>query len=388
MNGILIFFHCPSNTGYAIGTLEETFFQMAMTLLKGNYEKIHFAYTDISSGAPKTLPSNFKNIIEFDSTSRDPKAGKKIQQYLQNNGIDVAFGFDQRVYEPSYRFLRKGGIKKFISYWGAPISGINHGLKLWLKRLQVALTPYKPDHYVFESNGMARTATLGRGIPAKNVSTIYIGIDTDRFKPNPAQKSYVYDAFSIPKNRKIFFYSGHMEERKGVHILIKAAEKIISSGNGADFHLLITGNRAGEETPFLTMLSDSKALNHVTFGGYRNDIPLLHGGCYAGLIASTGWDSLTCSALEITSSGLPLITSNLEGLQETVVDGITGFTFPAGDVDALASRIIQLMDNPKLTEKLGIAARQRATEQFSVEFQRSQLVKAVNKLLSNQSLAD
>jgi glycosyltransferase involved in cell wall biosynthesis len=274
--------------------------------------------------------------------------------------------------------MRQGGVRHFISYWGAPISGINRGPKLWLKKLEVALRDHGPDHYIFESEGMAETATYGRGIAQRHVSIVYLGVNTDVFKPQAADSGYVYQTLQIPSDRKIFFFSGHMERRKGVHILIDAVRKLVERGRH-DFHLLILGNRPGEAEHFAPLLVGAHA-EHITFGGYRNDLPLLHRGCFAGLIGSTGWDSLTCSAIEMTASGLPLIVSNLSGLRETVDEGVTGFTFPAGDSTALSRRMLELMNNPELAATLGQAARQRAQEQFSLEQQQRQLLAVFDRL--------
>src|SRR5690606_30665190 len=126
----------------------------------------------------------------------------------------------------------------------------------------------------------------------------------------PADAGYIYDAFGIPRHRRIFFYSGHMEPRKGVHIIMRAARRLAEQRPQDDWHIVLLGNQAGEEERLLRELGDGAARDRVTFGGYRDDIERLHRGCHAGIIASTGWDSLTMSAIEMQASGLPLIVSN------------------------------------------------------------------------------
>ena len=56
-----------------------------------------------------------------------------------------------------------------------------------------------------------------------------------------------------------------------------------------------------------------------------DDLSRIFPCCYAGVIASTGWDSFTVSSLEMASSGLPLVVSNLQGLSESIEADVTGF---------------------------------------------------------------
>jgi len=60
------------------------------------------------------------------------------------------------------------------------------------------------------------------------------------------------------------------------------------------------------------------------FGGYRSDLDLLQRGCYAGVIASTGWDSFARSGLEMQASGLPVLVSDLRGLREVMEHDVSG----------------------------------------------------------------
>jgi glycosyltransferase involved in cell wall biosynthesis len=372
MKSILIAYHCASRTGYAIGRLEPVFFAMALRLCDGDASRIHISYPAMDDGPSPGLPASFSQYLVFDPATVDPQECRRLQRYIEQHGIDTVFGFDQPVSRPLYRYLRAGGMRHFISYWGAPISSPFGGLRLLLKRIEVMLRRHGPDFYIFESQGMADTAIFGRGIPTRRVGVVYLSVDTERFAPAADDRHIVYDTFSIAPHRKVFFYSGHMEHRKGVHVLIKAARALVEQHGRRDFQLLILGNRNGEEQAFAPLLEGEHAA-HVTFGGYRDDIPAQHRGCYAGLIGSTGWDSLTCSALEMAASGLPLLVSDLPGLRETVVHERTGYLFPAGDSDALARTMLKLLDDPATAQRLGAAARARALEEFSPERQQERL---------------
>lgn len=381
MTGILIFFHCPSNTGYAISRHEYTFSQMAYRLT-GSYKDVHYGYPSLESGPSKGLPLELNNFIEFDSRCRDSAHWKRTSEYIRKNDIKIAFGFDQPVSRPGYKCLRSAGVKYIFSYLGAPMSSLNSGAKLLLKRIKYHLQWNGPDHFIFQSEDMRETATHGVGIPRSQTSVVRSGVDTDKFRPSPKPNWYAHDIFGIDRMRKIIYYSGHMEERKGVHVIVKAAAYLINKLRRTDLHFLFLGNRNGEEKVFDPIYIGTEAEHYITFAGYRDDVAQLQSACYLAVIATTGWDSHTMTAVEVAASGLPLIVSDIAGLRETVTDD-TGLRFPIGDHIALATRIALLADNEVLRDKLGAAARERVLNAYTRDHQIAGLESVVRRVAGN-----
>lgn len=364
VTGILVFFHCASNAGYAIARLERVLFEVARRI-GGDERAVHYAYTDLSSGQPVTLPASARRAIQFDAGSSDRGQLQAIERYVREHGIEVALGFDQPVRNPGYAALRRGGLRTFVSYWGAPMSSVNRGWKLALKRLDVRLARDGPDHYIFESMAMQRTAVEGRGIPAASTSVTYLGVDPEVFRPAESRDWYAHDVFGIPKDRRIVYYSGHMEERKGVHVLINSAVELVDGRGIRDVHFLLLGNQDGQEAVFDSLYRGRLAEQHITFGGYRDDVERIIPGCHLGAIGSTGWDSFTMSSLEIAACGVPLLVSRLPGLDETVEEGVTGFTFAVGNASELGDRIVLLLEDPDRRAAMSAASRRRVLDRFT-----------------------
>ena len=72
-------------------------------------------------------------------------------------------------------------------------------------------------------------------------------------------------------------------------------------------------------------------------------------------------------ALEAAERGRAAIVSNVGGLPEIVVDGVTGSVVPADDAGALAAAIVTLASDPGRVRQFGAAARERALSSFSAE---------------------
>ena len=379
MNAILLTFHVGPDAGYAIDSLLVAFIRMARRLVVDD-RSIHIAFPNMVGLARCNVITGIENLVEFDTATRDPGELGMIQNYIRKHGIEVVFGFDQPVQQFSCRYMRQAGVRQIISYQGAPMSGLNSGLRLLLKRVEVMFRIGSPDHYIFESQAMAETAYRGRGVPFARTSIVHLGVDENRYRPAESTTSYVYNAFGIPHDRKIIYYSGHMEERKGVAVLIHAAIDLYNRYDRSDFHFLILGNRDGEELRFLDILKNTDARDHVTFGGYRNDVEKILPGCYLGAIASTGWDSFTMSSLEIASCGLPLLVSRLQGLVETIEEGKTGFSFTCGDHTELAAHIAGLLDDPARRDRMGASARQRILSGYTKQQQVDNLVNILKRV--------
>jgi glycosyltransferase involved in cell wall biosynthesis len=72
------------------------------------------------------------------------------------------------------------------------------------------------------------------------------------------------------------------------------------------------------------------------------------------------------STQEAMAMGRPVITTDVPGCRETVVDGKNGFLIPSRDVPALAAAMQRFIENPSLIDTMGKASRQLAEERFDI----------------------
>ncbi len=360
--------HCEQDTGYAIGKLEAVFKKSAIS---AGYDekKIFFSFRAVS------MPSD--NIYELGYY--DDVSAEEIKSLIAKHGIHTIVAFDLPYPCKIARAAKQAGVENLISYWGASMSELNSGVKLALKKIEWLLRrKSSPDFFIFESKAMQLTATKGRGIPKSKTAVIPLGVDTNKYKPTELKrKSYVHQQLNIPSDRKIVFYSGHMEERKGIRTIVKAARHLSETGRIAGVHFVLCGNKGKEADTYIEEIKDSPAINHVTFAGYREDVPLLMQNSDLGVIASTGWDSFTMSSIEMLASGIPLIASDLGGLAETTVHGETGYLVPPGNYIDLAKSLYGLLTNESLLQQYSSNARKRVQHYFRVQDQ----VTRISKLL-------
>ena len=80
-----------------------------------------------------------------------------------------------------------------------------------------------------------------------------------------------------------------------------------------------------------------------------------------------GMDNLPTVIMEAMATGVPVISTEIGGIPEMVVDNGTGFLVQPGDAVGLANAIERLIDDRLLAQRLGQAGYQRARELFSIE---------------------
>lgn len=358
--------HCAQFTGYAVGVLESVFLDAAK---EAGYseENIHWSYKSVSD-------RDAVNVIECDYRQNN---FSHLIKYLHQHNIKQVIAFDLPFPVPVIAALKQAGVVTILSYWGAGMSSLNTGLKLYLKRLECLLRRNKPDNFIFESEAMRLTATHGRGLPYHMTHVIPLGVDAGKYTEHYGHDFYAHEALNLSLSDKIVFYSGHMEERKGVRVIVQAAIHLVAVLKCKDVHFVLCGNKGDEAAVYQKLLVGTEAEAHVTFAGYRSDIAALMRSSSVGVIASTGWDSFTMSSVEMMSAGLPLIVSNLQGLSETIEHNANGFHIQPGDYVELAEKIMQLLVDQDLAKKFSIASRARAKSLFS----REQQVKRIKNLL-------
>jgi glycogen(starch) synthase len=157
-------------------------------------------------------------------------------------------------------------------------------------------------------------------------------------------------------------YLGRLEYEKGVHDLIAALPRIRRTHPGTT--LTVAGT--GTQQQWLTeQARKHKVLKAITFAGHLNHeqlVALLH--TVDAAVLPSHYEPFGIVALEAAATGTPLVTSNAGGLGEAVIDGVTGMSFPPGDISRLATAVRAVLDDPDGAQQMAIAARDRLTSDF------------------------
>ncbi|WCK54285.1 glycosyltransferase family 4 protein [Aneurinibacillus sp. Ricciae_BoGa-3] len=148
--------------------------------------------------------------------------------------------------------------------------------------------------------------------------------------------------------------------QKDYGTLLQAVHKMLP---GSDLKFDLVGQ--GELLESTKQLASQLNVNEmVSFLGPRRDVPDLLVKSDIFLLISN-YEGFPISILEAMRASLPVIASDVGGVKEAVIDGVTGFLIPRGDSEKLKSKLELLTGNPQLRMNMGMAGRERYLKYFT-----------------------
>jgi glycosyltransferase involved in cell wall biosynthesis len=106
----------------------------------------------------------------------------------------------------------------------------------------------------------------------------------------------------------------------------------------------------------------------VEFLGWRDDVSQVLSSSDLLVLPSVAYECLPYSILEAMAHGLPVVATDLAGIPEEVIDGVTGRVVPPGNSDALARAIHEIASDLGRAREMGANGRKRLTTHFSLEY--------------------
>jgi glycosyltransferase involved in cell wall biosynthesis len=224
------------------------------------------------------------------------------------------------------------------------------------------------------SNVIHRNVLATTPIAPERVVTLFDAVDLRRFTISAGQRQSARSLFDVPEHTVVIGFVGRMSPGKGHEELLHAAGLLRDRGSHARF--VVVGDAShGEEEYARTIRTLARTLDvedHVTFAGYRTDIPALMAS-FDILAFPSHAESFGVVLIEAMATGLPVVSTNSDGVVDIVVDGQTGIMVPRQDARALANGLERLIVDPDLRARMGRAGRARVEELFDQEKQINRL---------------
>ena len=183
---------------------------------------------------------------------------------------------------------------------------------------------------------------------------------------------------------KILFVGRHIE-RKGIRYLIEAAKYLPRD----QFEIRIVG--VGDLTDELKKLASESATPdsaEIIFTGklspeaLANEYRTANVFTLPAIVDSKGdTEGLGVVLIEAMELGLPIVASNVGGIPDVVIDGVSGILVPEKDPQALASAYKRLASNPELISQLLAGSQKRIAECFTWDGIIERQIAVYNKVL-------
>lgn len=177
----------------------------------------------------------------------------------------------------------------------------------------------------------------------KKIKVIYNGIDLHLFNSEK-----ITNRFKVGKEI-VFACIGRFTYQKAQEILLKAFKEI--SVNFSNVKLLLVGD--GENRQMINdLITDYKMSDVVKTYPYRKDVESLYNE-FDVLVMSSRFEGIPYVILESMAYGKPIVSTNVGGISEIILDNKNGFITEVDDVIGLANAMESFINSPDLILKFG-----------------------------------
>lgn len=173
-----------------------------------------------------------------------------------------------------------------------------------------------------------------------------VGVDLKRIFECQVDRESYKQSIGIPNDGVLLLSIGEMINRKNHKVIVRALAKV----NNPNLYYAICGK--GPLKDYLQNLARELGVaDRILFLGFRKDIPEL---CNTADISAfpSKIEGLGLAGIEAMAAGVPLVSSNVHGILDYVIDGETGYAIAPSDVDGFAKAISTLASDKRLREKM------------------------------------
>ncbi len=185
------------------------------------------------------------------------------------------------------------------------------------------------------------------------------GVDPNRFHADTATRLSTRAALNIAPDATVLLFLGRLNRDKGMPELAAAFVEILKKYP----HTILLLVGAKEDFPFakIQAICGSEQLRRVSFTPHPE-----HYMAAADIFCLPSHrEGFGQVIIEAAATGVPTVASRIYGITDAVAENKTGLLFPAGDVAALTTALLRLIEDEPLRLQMGESAKQRVLTLFS-----------------------
>lgn len=219
------------------------------------------------------------------------------------------------------------------------------------------------------------------GIPASKMVCIHNGISPSEYKPSNERSQRFRKKHGFSKDAKIMLFVGRIIRQKGVEYVLEAMPSILKSAPQARLVIVGRGNRLEK---LQARASSLHLEGKVRFEGFLSEEELKDALCACdAFVLPSLWEVLPVSILEAMACGKPIVASEVGGNAELVREGYNGYLVPKRNSKLLSEKLVKVLSNDKLAQRMGENSRKRAVKEFNWELIADKTIAAYKKLLAH-----
>lgn len=221
---------------------------------------------------------------------------------------------------------------------------------------------YRPYERIITISEQIRQVLITEGIPASKINRVYSAVPLSP-KPPIADQHWFRKTFAIPPTAPVIGVVAQLIPRKGHRYLIETLPAIQQTF--PSLRVFFFG-RGPHEASLKEACRKAGVEPVVCFAGFRRDMPRIM-PCLDIVVHPAMMEGLGVALLEAAACARPVVAFRAGGVPEIVVDGESGFLVDSGDQQGLRQKIIHLLRNPQLAQRMGNRGRDLLQRRFGFD---------------------
>jgi len=217
---------------------------------------------------------------------------------------------------------------------------------------------------------------LSLGANPNKIKVLHNGVDLHRFKPLPRVREEMRKKLGLSKDAQVVLTVRRLVYKNGVDTLIDAANLAVKKKQNLVFIIAGKGPDMVSVQSQIVQLGLEKNIKLTGFVADQ-DLPLYYNVADLFVLPSKSGEGLPLVALEAMACGLPVIATNVGGINEIMVKGF-GKLVPANNPQMLADAIVEFIDD---CNKTAGELRAIVEEQYSWDKNVAQLIEIYEELI-------
>lgn len=312
---------------------------------------------------------------------RDPQSYFQIKQALRSFRPEVVHTHSGKaglLGRMAARSLRVPAIVHTVH--GAPFhdyqSGGARAAFCWCERYAA----HRCDALVSVADAMTDLLVANHVAPREMFTTVYSGMEVEPFLNANQQRSATRARLGYRDEHVVVGKIARLFHLKGHEYLVRAAEQVVAKNPQVRFLLVGDGVLAPQ---IRAQIEQARLGEYFQFTGLvpPDEIPGLIGAM--DIVVHTSLrEGLARVLPQALIAGKGVISYDIDGAREVIVDQQTGLLLPPRSIEPLAAGIVRLVADAPLRARLGAEGRARCTEQFRHEHMTAQLRQLYERLLA------
>ncbi len=239
-------------------------------------------------------------------------------------------------------------------------SGIRDEVQRYINDTEWLLT-YESTEVIVNSNYMKCELQRLFGLPFEKINVVANGVNLNNY--NGVEKDYDFRRKYAMDNEKIIMFAGRLVYEKGVQHLISAVPKILQGYHDAK---IVIAGKGGMLDELKAQVEHLGIQNKVYFTGYLNSkqIAKMYKCADIAVFPST-YEPFGIVTLEAMLAGIPVVVSDIGGLNEIVEHGVNGMKSYAGNPNSIADSILALLYDQRLCSNIVKNAKVKVKNEYN-----------------------